>query len=121
MMGPDLRRQLDARPADLFSAATPQETISENEFGRIPANVKSSLSLRSLIISVVDDNPTFDDIWKRAETEKDELSGEEMMILREGKPVGTLRQDGCILSNAPELQQLTSVWQKGLNLHHNSI
>jgi hypothetical protein len=35
-----------------------------------------------------------------------------MMILREGKPVGTLRQDGSILSNAPELQQLNSVWQK---------
>jgi hypothetical protein len=35
-----------------------------------------------------------------------------MMILREGKAVGTLCQDGSIQSDAPELQQLNSVWQK---------
>ena len=35
-----------------------------------------------------------------------------MVILREGEPVGLLRQDGSIQSNAPELQQLNAVWQK---------
>ena len=35
-----------------------------------------------------------------------------MMILRECKPVGILRQDGSIQSDAPELQQLNSVWQE---------
>ena len=44
--------------------------------------------------------------------ERNELSGEDMTILRKGKLMGTLREDGSMQSNAPELQQLNSVWQK---------
>ena len=35
-----------------------------------------------------------------------------MMILREGKPVGILRQDGSIESQEPYLQGLNEHWQE---------